>query len=118
MRFEASLPAFRRALSDTIEALNTGIWRTRDGVIINRIPSRHDFKKKRTKAVLDKLVDGVLKLRSTYDELLRQKEITSQDERNSDSLAFSVSDKAMRSLETVRDELLRDLRRLDRDFSP
>jgi hypothetical protein len=38
---ESSLPAFRQAIGDTIQALNTGIWQTRDGKEIERLPSRH-----------------------------------------------------------------------------
>lgn len=38
-RQESSLPAFQQAIEDTIGALNTGVWRTREGDEIRRIPS-------------------------------------------------------------------------------
>lgn len=37
---ESSLPAFRQALANTIEALNTGLWRARDGALIRTSPTR------------------------------------------------------------------------------
>lgn len=36
---ESSLPAFRQAITDTIGALNTGIWRDREGALISRVPT-------------------------------------------------------------------------------
>ena len=44
---ESSLPAFQQAIEDTIGALNTGLWRTREGVEIRRIPSIHHLKNQR-----------------------------------------------------------------------
>ena len=40
---ESSLPAFRQAITDTIQALGTGICKTRDGQVISRIPSRQQL---------------------------------------------------------------------------
>ncbi|MCK4665025.1 MAG: hypothetical protein KAT68_19310, partial [Bacteroidales bacterium] len=40
-REEVSIPDFEKALTDTIELLNTGMHRLRDGTLIKQIPSRH-----------------------------------------------------------------------------
>jgi len=37
---ESSIPAFKKAITDTIEAINTGVHRLRDGTEIRRIPNR------------------------------------------------------------------------------
>ena len=41
---ESNLGDFKQAITDTIQALGTGIWKARDGHVIDRIPSRHQLK--------------------------------------------------------------------------
>lgn len=41
---ESNMGDFKQAITDTIQALGTGIWKARDGHIIDRIPSRHQVK--------------------------------------------------------------------------
>ncbi|NYE22085.1 hypothetical protein [Pigmentiphaga litoralis] len=55
-QWESSLPAFRQAIEDTIGALNTGAWRTREGDEVRRIPSIHHLQDQRIQAVLAKVV--------------------------------------------------------------
>lgn len=38
---ESNMGDFKQAITDTIQALGTGIWKARDGKVIDRIPSRH-----------------------------------------------------------------------------
>ncbi|WP_375779230.1 hypothetical protein ACE103_09730 [Bradyrhizobium sp. ma5] len=38
---EGNLPAFQQAIEDTIRVLSRGIWQTREGVEIHRLPSLH-----------------------------------------------------------------------------
>jgi hypothetical protein len=71
IRHESSLPAFRQAITDTIGALNTGIWRDREGAIITRIPPRHAFPTLGVQTALAKSVDSLNTLRVTFDEGLR-----------------------------------------------
>lgn len=47
---ESSLPNFQQALEDTIRALNTGVWHTREGAEIRRIPSLHHLRDLRARA--------------------------------------------------------------------
>jgi hypothetical protein len=41
---ESNLGDFKQAITDTIQALGTGVWRTRDGQLLGRIPSRRSLK--------------------------------------------------------------------------
>ncbi|WP_333984880.1 hypothetical protein [Burkholderia orbicola] len=72
---ESSLPAFQRAIEDTIGAFNTGVWRTRDGDEIRRIPSIHHLRDQRTRAVLEKVVRQVDGLRRIFVTRLKEGEI-------------------------------------------
>lgn len=70
-REESSLPAFKKAIGDTIEALNTGILRVRDGTFVTRVPSRTDFASMETQDTLREVVDALARLRSAYDDGVR-----------------------------------------------
>ena len=63
---ESSLPAFQQAIEDTIGALNTGVWRTREGDDIRRIPSIHHLRDPHTRAALEKVVRQVDALRRIF----------------------------------------------------
>jgi hypothetical protein len=68
---ESSLPDFKQAITDTIQALNTGIWQTRDGKEIGRIPSRHSVADGGMRKRLTELERGLAQLRAVYDDLER-----------------------------------------------
>lgn len=72
---ESSLPAFQQAIEDTIGALNTGVWRTREGDEIRRIPSIHHLRDQRIHAVLAKVVRQVDELRRIFVARLKEGEI-------------------------------------------
>ena len=72
---ESSLPAFQQAIENTIGALNTGVWRTRDGDEIRRIPSIHHLRDQRIRAMLEKVVRQVDELRRIFVTRLREGEI-------------------------------------------
>jgi hypothetical protein len=72
---ESDVPAFKQAITDTIEVLNTGVHRLRDGTVIRRIPSRHNIQDKLTKKVLASITNKLIDLRSTYDDLITKGEI-------------------------------------------
>lgn len=69
---ESSLPAFQKAIEDTIGALNTGLWRTREGVEIRRIPSIHHLKNQRIQTVMGKVVRQVDQLRRIFVTRLKE----------------------------------------------
>lgn len=72
---ESSLPAFQQAIEDTIGALNTGVWRTREGAEIRRIPSIHHIRDQRVRKVLTQVVRHVDDLRRIFVSRLREGEI-------------------------------------------
>jgi len=72
---ESSLPAFQQAIEDTIGALNTGVWRTREGEEIRRIPSIHHLQDQRTQVVLAKVVLQIDELRRIFVTRLKEGEI-------------------------------------------
>lgn len=41
---ESNLGDFKQAITDTIQALGTGLWKARDGHLIDRIQSRHQLR--------------------------------------------------------------------------
>jgi len=73
---ESSLGDFKKAIGDTIEALNTGVHRLRDGTQIRRIPSRHKLQGKAEREALANIVDMLVGLRATFEHLLRSGHIS------------------------------------------
>ncbi|WP_448136694.1 restriction endonuclease [Stenotrophomonas rhizophila] len=65
---ESSMPAFRQAIADTIGALNTGIWRDREGAIISRVPRSDAFPDTRVSTGLASCSRKLNELRMTLDE--------------------------------------------------
>ena len=68
---ESNLGDFKQAITDTIQALGTGIWKARDGNIINRIPSRHDLRSPSLRTKLQAVEKALTELRAQYDEMIR-----------------------------------------------
>ena len=111
-RQESSIPAFKKAITDTIEALNTGIHRLRDGTEIRRIPSRHMVKSpeiKRSLAEIERLLGS---LRAAYDDFLGHGEIRACGCNVPDCPVFFVSPLASRVIDQVRIQILEEFRRL------
>jgi hypothetical protein len=72
---ESSMADFRQAITDTIEALNTGLWRSRDRAVIARLPSRHNLTDTGAKEALADIVDRLVRLRARFDEHLAAERI-------------------------------------------
>lgn len=104
---ESSLPAFRQAISDTIAALNTGIWRDRESAIIRRIPSRHAFPRVEVQNILAKCVVALNALRVTFDEGLRKTRIRPCSCGKLDCPTFMIDPEYCEQLETDRSAVLR-----------
>ena len=62
---------FRQAITDTICALGTGMWKTRDGDFIDRVPMRHQFKSASVREHLQTVELSLARLRTKYDELVK-----------------------------------------------
>jgi len=51
-----SIPDFKKAITDTIEALNTGVRRLRDGTEVGRIPRKAQLKDAAKRKVVEEVV--------------------------------------------------------------
>lgn len=68
---ESNLGDFKQAITDTIQALGTGIWKARDGQVIGRIPSRQ-LKDDGLRRKVQSVEKALAKLRARFDELVRE----------------------------------------------
>jgi hypothetical protein len=103
---ESSLPAFDRAIGDCIGALNTGIWRDREGALIARIPSLHMLSNSAAKLGLERTVDALNTLRVTFDNGLRNGWIRPCGCGKPDCPTFMISPRYCSELEAARDRAL------------
>jgi len=103
---ESSLPAFLAAIEDTIAALNTGIWRTREGDTIRRIPSLHNLRDPKTKADVVQAAQLVDQLRRVFVAGLRDKSIRPCGCGQPDCPTFMVDKGAADALDETRNMAL------------
>lgn len=114
---ESSIPDFRQAITDTIQVLNTGIWQTRDGKEIARIPSRHALSDVRTKAEMAEIVQELAILRARFDDLIRKHEIRHCNCDDPDCPVFFFSSMASQEMDELRTKLLSRFRRINPGFT-
>lgn len=105
-RGESSVPAFKQAITDTIEVLNTGVHRLRDGTVIRSMPSRHSVQNKDTRQVLSKIIDKLIELRSRFDQFISTKEITPCPCDVPDCPIYVSSPSAARAMDQMRKQIL------------
>ncbi|MEI6934120.1 hypothetical protein ACOQLP_30420, partial [Klebsiella pneumoniae] len=103
---ESSLPAFQKAIEDTIGALNTGLWRTREGVEIRRIPSIHHLKNQRIQTVIGKVVRQVDQLRRIFVTRLKEGEIRPCGCGQPDCPTFTLTQRVADELDDARQRIL------------
>ena len=113
---ESNIPDFEKAIKDTIEVLNTGVHRLRDGTEIRRIPSRHRIFDKDVKSKLAEITKLVVKLRDSFIELKRNKEIRPCECGEVDCSVYMLSNKACEIMDNSRNEILNKFRLLKPDF--
>lgn len=71
IHMESNLGDFKQAITDTIQALGTGIWKTRDGHVIDRMPSRHQLKSDSLRTKIQAVEKSLSRLRAEYDDMIR-----------------------------------------------
>ncbi|MGC3933513.1 hypothetical protein [Pseudomonas atacamensis] len=103
---ESSLPAFLQAIEDTIGALNTGVWRMREGNEIKRIPSIHHLRDQHTQAVLAKVVRQVDQLRRVFVTRLKEGAIRPCGCAQSECPAYTLTSRAADELDEARQKIL------------
>lgn len=72
---ELSFSDFDRAIEDTLLALNTGYWRTRDGVAIDRSQGKAHLVSQDWRDRLDGIVDIIEEIRTRFRQSLRLDEM-------------------------------------------
>jgi hypothetical protein len=107
---ESSIPSFKKAISDTIEGLGTGVHRLRDGTIIRRIPSRHQIESPEIKRTLEGIEKSLAKLRSLYDSFIKSGEIRPCSCSDPDCPTFEVSALARSQMDDFRTNILESFR--------
>lgn len=113
---ESSLPAFQTAMEDTIAALNTGIWRTREGDTVRRIPSLHHLRDPQIKAGIVKVAQLIDQIRRTFVAGLRDKSIRPCGCGNPDCPIFMLDPSVARKLDSSRMEALDSFRAVYHPF--
>jgi hypothetical protein len=113
---ESSLPAFQQAIEDTIGALNTGVWRTREGDEIRRIPSIHHLRDQRIRAVLDKVVRQVDELRRIFVTRLKEGEIKHCGCGQPDCPTYMLTHRVADELDKARQKILTTFRSVHASF--
>jgi len=103
---ESSLPAFKQAITDTIQAINTGIWQTREGKVIEHLPSRHDIKDPTKRESLAHIERLLVQLRTDYEELVKTSEIREDGCDRSTCSIYILSPSAVSRMNSLRAELL------------
>ena len=68
---ESNLGDFKQAITDTIQALGTGIWKARDGHLIDRIPSRHQLRSDILQTKIQAVEKTLSRLRARFDEMIK-----------------------------------------------
>lgn len=114
---ESSLPAFKQAINDTIQALNTGIWQTRDGKEIERFPSRHSIKSPQIKLELEDIERKLVGLRSRFDQLIKDKEIKPCACDQPDCPVYFFSPTATWEMDALRSQILSKVSQIYPQFS-
>ena len=113
---ESYLPAFQQAIDDTIGALNTGIWQTREGAEIRRIPSLHNIRDARIRAGLGKVVRELDEIRRTFKRHLADGSIKHCPCGDPNCPTFVVDSRAAHDLDRVRFNALDSFRQLMPSF--
>jgi hypothetical protein len=104
---ESNLGDFKQAITDTIQALGTGIWKARDGQVIARIPSRQQLRDDAVRAKVQAVEKSLAKLRARFDELVRTGVVSHCRCNNPDCPVYFMPSDAARELEHLRREALR-----------
>jgi hypothetical protein len=117
-RQESNLPDFKQAITDTIEAINTGIRRLRDGTEIDRGPSRHRLKSPEIKSKLGAVVGKLVELRAAYDQLIQTGRIRLCGCGKADCPTHMIDDEAAIVMDDLRAEIFVAFRDIWPGFEP
>lgn len=116
---ESNLGDFKQAITDTIHALGTGIWKARDGNVIDRIPSRHQLTSAELRTKIRAVEMALSRLRAGYDEMTRTGILRhcQCNDPNCPTFFFQPYE-AAHELQRLRDEVLAAFQRAHPHFRP
>ena len=109
---ESNLPNFDKAIEDTIQAVNTGIYCLRDGTEIARIKSRFSVSDQKSKETLREIVDNLIELRMMYQKFLNTGDICRCGCGQPDCGVHMISQTACFEMDRIRKEILNELKRV------
>jgi len=116
-RFESYLPGFRRAIVDTISAINTGICKDRDGNIVRKIFPKSFLKSQKLRQDLSKIVDELVNLRTVFDEAIRTGGIKDYGGKYDETSTVEFRDsKVCQQLDIIRSNILRRMKKIYPEF--
>ena len=98
---ESNLPKFKQALTDTIQFINTGSTHTNE----KKIECKFDISNPKIKSQLDDIVDDLIKLRFTYENMINSKEIQLCKCSNPNCGVHILSERACREMDSSRNSL-------------
>lgn len=106
---ESNLPDFEKAIEDTIQAINTGIYCLRDGTEIARIRPRFSISDQNSKEIWKEIADSLIELRATYQKFLNTGEILRCGSGQDDCGVHRISQTACYKMDEIRKEILNKL---------
>jgi hypothetical protein len=104
---ESNLEDFKQAITDTIQALGTGIWKTRDGLVVARILSRQQLKDEILRKKIQAVEKALAKLRARFDEMVRSGVVRHCGCNNPTCSVYLMPPAAAHELESLRRDALR-----------
>jgi hypothetical protein len=104
---ESNLADFKQAITDTIQALGTGIWKARDGHLITRIPSRQQLQDEVLRKQIQAVEKALAKLRARFDELTGSGVIRHCNCGKADCPVYFMAQETAQELERLRSDALR-----------
>lgn len=113
---ESNLTAFLQAVEDTIRVLSTGIWQTREGVEIHRLPSLHHIRDPSIRSDLEATVRELDHLRRRFKALLATGAIKPCGCGQSSCPVFNLTDAAAEEMDSARDRVLAAFRKPHPNF--
>lgn len=104
---ESNLSDFKQAITDTIQALGTGICKARDGHIFAHIPSRHQLKDPDISKQIQEVEKALAKLRARFDELIKSGAIKPCQCKRPDCPVYFMTPQVAHDLERLRRNAIR-----------
>jgi hypothetical protein len=114
---ESYLPDFLKAIEDTIGALNTGVWHTREGAEIRRIPSVHHLADPKLRTAVARVVRELDEVRRLFKRRLSEGRIRHCGCGDQNCPTFMVDPAIASELDQARAMALRSFRSILPSFA-